>query len=169
VKHDVLEDIIEEAAGEPVLVFYKFKAELEALQARFPQGEALLRNSKPDVIERWNKNAIPVLFANPLSAGHGINLQLGGAHIMVWLALESSPEIYQQAVGRLYRQGQSNDSVIIHHINVTDSDNLVDDDIRDMLAGRVRVQQLMLKRLSLLQQGRASLPPHASWQASSAP
>ena len=46
---------------------------------------------------------------------HGLNLQ-GGGNTIVWFGLTWSLELYQQANARLYRQGQTEDSVIIHHI-----------------------------------------------------
>lgn len=154
-KMDALESIIEEAAGSPVLVFYHFRPEGERLLKRFPQGELLGRSGADKIVERFNRNEIPVLFANPLSAGHGLNLQLGGAHQMVWLCQNGSPEIYQQAVGRLYRQGQKNESVIVHHLNMVHPEgSTVDDDIITMLENRTTVQEAMLKRLASLQKQR---------------
>ncbi len=71
-----LESIIEEAAGAPVLVAYHFKSDLARLSRAFPQGRAL--DANPDTIRLWNVGNIPVLFAHPASAGHGLNLQDGG-------------------------------------------------------------------------------------------
>ena len=47
-----------------------------------------------------------MLLAHPQSAGHGLNLQSGGA-VSVWYSLPMSLELYQQAVKRLHRQGQA--------------------------------------------------------------
>jgi SNF2 family DNA or RNA helicase len=154
-KIDVLEGIIEEAAGSPVLVFHHFRPEGDRLLKRFPQAELLKREGAEDQVKRWNNNEIEMLCCSPLSAGHGLNLQLGGAHQMVWLCQNGSPEIYQQAVGRLYRQGQQHESVIIHHLNMLHPNgSTVDDDILRMLKDRTTVQDAMLKRLSALQQKR---------------
>ncbi len=49
-----------------------------------------------------------LLLAHPASAGHGLNLQHGGHH-MVWLSLPWSLELFEQAVGRLHRSGQARD------------------------------------------------------------
>ncbi|MFG1468881.1 DEAD/DEAH box helicase, partial [Xylella fastidiosa subsp. multiplex] len=75
-KLEALHDIIEEAAGMPVLVAYHFKSDVARLQRAFPKGRALDKN--PDTIRDWNAGNIPVLFAHPASAGHGLNLQDGG-------------------------------------------------------------------------------------------
>lgn len=110
-KLDMLEEIVEAAAGKPILCFYSFKHDLERIQERFPNS-VKLKNS--DDIEAWNKWEIPMLLAHPAGAGHGLNLQTGG-HIIIWFGLTWSLELYQQANARLYRQGQTN-SVIIHHL-----------------------------------------------------
>jgi SNF2 family DNA or RNA helicase len=154
-KMDHLETIIEGANGNPVLVFCKYIVEGIALQARFPESTLMTRHNTTACVDAFNANRIPVLITNPLTAGHGLNLQLGGAHIIVWYCQESSPEIYAQANGRLYRQGQKNRTVIIHHLNMTHPDGrTVDDDIIAMLENRMTVQEAVVKRLASLQQQR---------------
>lgn len=105
-KLDALESIVEEAAGMPVLVAYHFKSDLARLQKRFPLGKTL--DSDPQTITDWNTGSIPVLFAHPASAGHGLNLQHGGNILAVfghWWDLEQ----YQQIVERIgtVRQAQA--------------------------------------------------------------
>lgn len=100
-KADMLAEIIEAAQGQPVLVFFLFKADRDLLTQTLPQAEEL----NDDSIGRWNRGEVPVLLCHPASAGHGLNLQSGG-HIIVWFGLPWSLELYQQANARLYRQGQ---------------------------------------------------------------
>lgn len=52
---------------------------------------------------------------HPASAGHGLNLQSGG-NILIWFGLTWSLELYQQTVARLWRQGQSAETVVVQHI-----------------------------------------------------
>ena len=115
-KLDALEDLLEAANGQPVMVFYSYGHDLARLKRRFPEGKTL--NSSED-ITAWNNGEIPVLFCHPASAGHGLNLQEGG-HIIVWFGLPWSLELYQQANARLHRQGQEQ-SVIVHHIVCEDT------------------------------------------------
>lgn len=110
-KLDALEDIIEAANGKPVLVAYWFKHDLERIQKRFQVRE--IKNSRD--ITDWNNGDIPVAVIHPASAGHGLNLQAGGS-TLVWFGLTWSLELYQQTNARLWRQGQSADTVVIHHI-----------------------------------------------------
>lgn len=111
-KLNALERVIEDAQGQSVLVFYQYQHDLERIQARFKQAKAL--NVSDGDIEKWNGGKIPLLLAQPQSAGHGLNLQKGG-HIIVWFGLTWSLEFYQQANARLDRQGQTQ-TVIIHHL-----------------------------------------------------
>lgn len=102
-KLEALDEIIESAAGENVLVFYAYRHELDRLKERYPQAVDI---KEPDAIKRWKAGEIPILLAHPASAGHGLNLQSGG-HISVWYSLTMSLELYQQACKRLHRQGQT--------------------------------------------------------------
>ena len=110
-KLDVLGEILDDAQGQPVLVFYNYQHDLTRILKRFRFGCRL--NSSGDIRD-WNAGRIPLLLAHPASAGHGLNLQQGG-HRIVWFGLPWSLELYQQANARLHRQGQR-DTVLIHHI-----------------------------------------------------
>ena len=110
-KLDALEDIIESMNGRPLLVAYWFKHDLERIRKRFEIREI---KSSAD-ISYWNSGKIPVALIHPASAGHGLNLQNGGS-TLVWFGLTWSLELYQQTNARLWRQGQTADTVVIQHI-----------------------------------------------------
>ena len=111
-KLDALEDLIEGANGKPLLVAYWFKHDLKRIQERFPAAREI-RTSKD--ISDWNAGKIPLAVIHPASAGHGLNLQAGGS-TLVWFGLTWSLELYQQTNARLWRQGQTASTVVIHHI-----------------------------------------------------
>ena len=110
-KLDALEDIIESMNGRPLLVAYWFKHDLERIRKRFEIRE--IKSSRD--ISEWNSGKIPVALIHPASAGHGLNLQSGGS-TLVWFGLTWSLELYQQTNARLWRQGQTADTVVIQHI-----------------------------------------------------
>ena len=115
-KLDALEDIIEAANGKPVLVAYWFKHDLDRIRKRLDELKVeYARISDPGSIDIWNRGGYAVGLIHPASAGHGLNLQQGGSHI-VWFGLTWSLELYQQTNARLYRQGQNAETVIIQHI-----------------------------------------------------
>ncbi|WP_341827356.1 DEAD/DEAH box helicase [Trueperella pyogenes] len=109
-KLDALEDLIEAANGQPVLVAYWYKHDATRIRQRFENAQIL---STSEDFHAWNKGEIPLGLIHPASAGHGLNLQQGG-NILVWFSLTWSLELYQQTNARLYRQGQTQPVTIIH-------------------------------------------------------
>ena len=100
-----LEDIIETAGDEPVLVFYQFKHELARLQEHFKALQPVTFSGEPETLQAWNAGKIRLLLCQPASVQYGLNMQSGG-HILVWYTPTWNLEQYQQANARLHRQGQ---------------------------------------------------------------
>lgn len=111
IKLDALEEMLEEAGGDPVLVLYAYKHDADRIRERIT-CRAL---DKPEDIDAWNRGEIPIALAHPASIGHGLNLQDGG-HILIWFGLPWSLELYQQANERLNRPGQKNVCRVYHLI-----------------------------------------------------
>jgi SNF2 family DNA or RNA helicase len=109
VKLDTLEEMLEAAGGDPVLVLYAYKHDADRIRERV-KCRAL---DTPADIDAWNRGEIPVALAHPASIGHGLNLQDGG-HIIIWFGLSWSLELYQQANERLNRPGQKHVCRIYH-------------------------------------------------------
>lgn len=135
-KLDALEDIIESANGQPVLVAYWFKHDLDAIKERFKVREI---KTSADIVD-WNDKKIPVAVIHPASAGHGLNLQSGG-NILVWYGLTWSLELYQQTNARLWRQGQTFGTVVIQHIVCKDT---VDGNILKALKAKNTTQSALI-------------------------
>lgn len=135
-KLDALEDLIEAANGKPVLVAYWFKHDLERIRERFIVRE--IKTSRD--IADWNQGKIPVAVIHPASAGHGLNLQSGGS-TLVWFGLTWSLELYQQTNARLWRQGQKDTTVVIHHIITK---NTIDERIMSALQKKERAQSALI-------------------------
>lgn len=133
VKLDALDDLIEQAAGDPILVFYGFKFDLERIRARHPDAVVLSEND--DAVRLWNAGEIRILLAHPASCAHGLNLQYGG-HIAVWFGLTWSLELYQQANARLSRPGQQK-LVAIYQII---AEGTGDETVLDVLSGKASTQ-----------------------------
>lgn len=139
-KIDALKDIIEDNAGENILVAYSFKSDLERLQAAFPGARVLDKN--PDTIDQWNNGEIPLLLAHLQSAAHGLNLQRGGA-VIVWFSLPWSLEYYLQFNARLHRQGQGRPVRIIHIV----CSGTIDELVYKVLSAKDADQQALLAAL----------------------
>ena len=111
IKLDALEELLEEAGGDPVLVLYAYKHDRDRIMRRISCREL----DTSEDIDAWNRGEIPVAIAHPASIGHGLNLQQGG-HILVWYGLTWSLELYQQANERLNRPGQTQVCRVYHLI-----------------------------------------------------
>lgn len=123
-KLDALEDIIESANGKPLLVAYWYKHDLERIMERLDKLKVNYAKLDTDAsIKKWNAKELDVALIHPASAGHGLNLQSGG-ETLVWFGLTWSLELYQQTVARLWRQGQTADTVVIQHIVTEGTDDL---------------------------------------------
>lgn len=137
-KLDALEEVLAGADG-PVLCFHRYKAEAQAILRRFPDCRTI---DSPGALGAWDKGKIPLLLAHPMSAGHGLNLQAGG-HTIVWTSLDWSLELWQQANGRLARQGQRS-PVIVH---VLEAAGTVDGVILRRLEDKASVQDALMSHL----------------------
>jgi hypothetical protein len=101
-----------------VIVTYHFKADKERImdalhRAAIPFGVMTSKNSEK-MLALWNSGSLPVMLLHPQSAGHGINAQHGGHHI-IWYSQIWSLERYMQTNARIARSGQKS-IVGIHHI-----------------------------------------------------
>lgn len=135
-KLDVVEDLIESAAGRPILIAYWFKFDKERLIERF--GAVPIESSED--IDSWNRDEIPVGIIHPASASMGINLQLGSCRSLVYLTTPWSLELKAQCDARLYRQGQKNTITIYHLV----SKNTIDEDILAALDRKDSTQEAIL-------------------------
>lgn len=144
-KLDALDSVIEEANGAPVLVAYHFKSDLARLQRRYPKGRVL--DAKSDVIRDWNAGRVPLLFAHPASAGHGLNLAEGG-NILAFFSLNWNLEEHLQIIERIgpMRQAQAGlkRPVFVHYLMARDT---VDSMILERLQTKKTVQEILLEAL----------------------
>ena len=101
-KFDRLEELLNENQHANTIIVYQYQEELAELKRRF----AVTTLDDVDAIKKWNAGNVRLLAVHPKSAGHGLNLQFGGCH-MVFLSLPWSLELYEQTVGRLHRSGQT--------------------------------------------------------------
>ena len=140
-KLDALEDIIEAANGNPVLVAYWFKHDYDRISERLKKCHIpFSKLDTSDSIRRWNNGEIPVALIHPASAGHGLNLQSGGS-TLVWFGLTWSLELYQQTVARLWRQGQTSKTVVVQHIITKGT---IDERITKALRSKERTQSALI-------------------------
>ena len=141
-KLDTLEDLIEAANGQSVLVAYWFKHDLQRIVGRLEKLEVSFSTlDSSESIRVWNEGNLPVGLIHPASAGHGLNLQSGGS-FLIWFGLTWSLELYQQTVARLWRQGQQSETVVVQHII---TDKTIDERIMKVLSGKAETQDALIE------------------------
>jgi SNF2 family DNA or RNA helicase len=149
-KLDVLDSIIQEAEGRPILCAYSFQFDKAAIKKRFPfvriYGES--KNDNRD----WNAGRIKLLLTHPASAGHGLNFQ-HGSNIAVWYGLTWSLELYLQFRKRLHRSGQKEDKVFLHRII---TEGTVDERVLRVLETRGATQDDITNEVRVLLQQAAA-------------
>lgn len=148
-KLQALDSIVEESAGAPILVAYHFKSDLARLQRAFPQGRQL--DANPGTIRDWNAGRIPLLFAHPASAGHGLNLQDGGNTLVYfshWWNLEERLQILERIGPTRQKQAGHNRPVFVHNLIARDT---VDELVMDRIATKREVQDILLSAMKARQ------------------
>jgi SNF2 family DNA or RNA helicase len=116
-----LKELQEGLNGKPMLVFYNFRNELQELKDMGLGKVGIIQGGMKsadvaDIIEKWNTDKFDVLFCQWRAASHGLNLQKGSCSDIVCFSLTDSPETYEQAYRRIYRQGVNTKQVRIHRI-----------------------------------------------------
>lgn len=140
-KLTLLDRLLERLDGQPLLLFYRYRRELQRLKTRY--GRRLHTLDEPDAQDRWNQGRIPILALQPSSSQYGLNLQHGGHHVC-WTTLTWDSEQWSQANARLNRTGQTS-RVTVH---VLAAERSIDQRILDVLQGRLDLQRAVLTALS---------------------
>lgn len=142
-KIEAFMELVEQLGGSPALVFYSYQHDLARIKQSLVKSNLRIRELKtPQDQLDWNNGQVDILLAHPASAAYGLNLQDGGNHV-VWFGLNWSLELYQQANGRLHRQGQKQ-KVILHHLVVVDG---ADEMVMAALEEKATTQDKLLNAL----------------------
>lgn len=147
-KITALVELIEELNGAPALVFYQYNHDLDRIQKALGGAGAVLAHATTlpalQALEKaFNAGDVPILLGQPASIGHGLNLQ-GTSNHVIWFGLPWSLELYDQAIKRIWRQGNPNTHVFIHHIL---AENTIDEKVLRVLGQKDRSQQALFHAL----------------------
>jgi hypothetical protein len=148
-KIDWLRELVDSLDGEPLLIAYEFVEDLRAIRRAFAEVPALggltPAREAAQLVAAWNAGTLPLLAFHPASAGHGLNLQFGGAR-MAWLSPSWSAELTEQAIARIYRPGQTR-HVTIH---VCVAVGTVDEMKRNRVFNKMTAQEAFRQHLEQL-------------------
>ena len=123
-KLDALEEIIDEAQGQPIFLAYAYRSDAERIMKKFEHlkpinlTECKSQSSLENAMARWKSGDCPLMIAHPASCGHGIDGLQANGHILVWFGLTWSLDLYDQFNARIRRQGQGR-PVMCHRIMVS--------------------------------------------------
>ena len=145
-KRDALEDLVEELAGEPLLVAYNFSHEVAQILDVFPSAlvirGGMTGHQVNEIVDAWNSGTVPLLCVQSDAAAHGLNIQFGGS-ALCWYSQTYNLEVYIQLIARLYRQGQKN-VVRVYHIL---AEKTIDQKIRKILGQKDVTQNQLFASL----------------------
>lgn len=146
-KLDALDSLLEEFNSSPCLIFYEFTHDAERIKRRHPGiqilGDGISPQRFASLVDGFNDGIIPALLCHPASVGHGLNLQ-GACSKTVWFSIPWNLEHYDQAIARVYRQGQREQTVSVYHLVAKDT---IDERIMKTLEKKDRTQQDLLIEL----------------------
>jgi hypothetical protein len=127
-----------------LLIVYQYVSELERIKRWF--NDAVDIRDK-GAIDAWNRGEISKLCCHPSSAGHGLNLQDGGHHI-VFFTPTFDAELYNQVLQRIgpVRQLQSGYDrlVYVHHILARGT---IDTAVKTRREGKETLMELLLDHM----------------------
>ncbi len=123
-KLEALDDIIEESAGQPVLIIYQYQHDAHKILKKYPDAVWLSsKTSEADFLQAlddWNNGLLTKVIGHGQSLGHGIDQLKDAGHIIAWYGVPWSLDVYDQTNARLWRQGQKH-PVIIHRLLMRDT------------------------------------------------
>lgn len=142
-KLEALGDIVGDMGGTPLLVAYQFKSDLARLLKAFPQGRALRTEQDED---DFKAGRIPLLFAHPASAGHGIDGFQNVTNAIAFFGEWWDLELRDQIIGRIgtIRQYQIGNLEPMHIYDIVAEDT-VDELVLARHESKRSVQDLLLE------------------------
>lgn len=141
-KIEALKSIVEETNGEPLLVRYSYRPELERIMKAFPKAKFF--NDKRETEDAWNRGEYPMLVTHAASAGHGSNLQDGG-RILVDYSQGWNLEEDEQIIERIgpTRQLQSGHDRAVFRYRIVAEDTIEETAVLPRIKKKMSVQDAL--------------------------
>lgn len=143
-------ELLERLDGEPALTFYGYQHDRDRILDRLERANKGRKNKLrvrvykgAEDADAWNNGEVDVLLVHPASCAYGLNLQMGGHHV-VWYGLNWSFELNDQGNCRLWRQGSPYDKVYIHYLIVQ---GCQDEDVMATIRDRADTHEAVMRAL----------------------
>lgn len=167
IKLDLLEDLLDDLAGEPLLVAYEFQHDIARIQERFGErfggkvpylGAGTTSKQEDQWVREWNERKLPLLLAHPQSAGHGLNMQEGQAYNVAWFSVTWDWELYDQFIRRVRRSGNEQARIFNHLLIIKGT---IDEDKLASIAEKDFTDNRLMKALNtqILREARGGFTP----------
>ena len=118
IKMELLNEVVEELQGSPIIVAYWFQEDFKRLRKAFPDAAHIgsgVSGEEGQKIERdWNAGKITIMLASMASISHGLNLQDGPGHNIFLYCHTYDFDVYDQLIRRVWRQGAKHNRVMVH-------------------------------------------------------
>jgi SNF2 family DNA or RNA helicase len=146
-KLQALESIIEESSGNPVIVVYNFKSDLEKLKKYFPKGKAF--DKKQSTEDNFKAGKIPILFMHPASGGHGVDGLQYVCNRIVFFSQGWDNELRMQVIARIGKVRQSQAGFkrpcFIYNLLARDT---IDEDILERVGTKLSIEKTLKQALA---------------------
>lgn len=148
-KIKALSEILENLYDRPAIILYQYVHDKERILGMLGKaGVAVIDgNTTPaegtEIIKKWNARKVKYLVSHIRCLSHGLNLQHGGADMILY-GLTDSCDSYLQARGRLHRPGQTEEQVRIHRILTQGTVEVLQ---IERLSGKIKGQEEFLDAL----------------------
>jgi len=158
-KFELLDEMLEELNGKPLMVVFEFKHELERAQKRYNTKSydlAHIDGSTTDkqtdqVINRWNRGLLDMVWVQPQSAAHGLNMQEMSPEDIFGFTFPWDYELYDQVIHRIWRSGNNAPQVRVHRPAAIDT---VEERVLQVLGIKGGTQNRMTDALLLMAEER---------------
>lgn len=142
-KLSALVRLVDELQGQRALILYEFTADEQLILEALTDVRSLSNAKTPDglsaCLDGFNVGAFHLL-AHPRSVGHGLNCQQHSQHV-IWYGPTWDCELHQQAIARVWRQGNPNEHVTVHTIVANDT---IEGRVASVLAAKDATQRRLL-------------------------
>lgn len=147
-KIEALKSIVEETNGEPLIVRYAYRPELQRIMKEFPRAKFF--DDSIETETAWNAGRIPMLVTHAASAGHGSNLQDGG-RILVDYSSGWNLEEDEQIIERIgpTRQLQSGHDRAVFRYRIVASNTIEETAVLPRLRLKTSVQDALKNAMKL--------------------
>lgn len=132
-KRNLLEDVLDDLAeDEPVVVFCRFRSDLDAVHAVAGKlgRKSLELSGRVNQLKEWQSNGAPPILAVQIQAG-GVGISLVRARYCVYFSKGYSLGDYEQSLARVHRPGQGESVTYLHLITSGTVDERVEKALRE--------------------------------------